>query len=220
MADGTLYIGTKRYSSWSLRGWLAVKLAGLDVAEVVIPLAGGATPAVKAASPSGFVPYLEHQGAKVWDSLAICEYCAEFHPSLWPTSREARAHARSVAAEMHSGFRELRLAMPMSLFRDAALGGRTPGALADIARIDTVWREALAQYGGPFLFGPTLTIPDIMYAPVVARFLTYVPDLSPAARAYCTAIRSQKLMTDWYNAASGEPAAWFIAAMEAPIPPA
>ena len=124
MSDGTLYLGTKRYSSWSLRGWLAVRLAGLDVTEEMIALAGGSTPAVKAASPSGFVPYLVHEGARVWDSLAICEYCAEVHPSLWPAERKARAHARAIAAEMHSGFRELRMNMPMSLFRSGVGAGQ------------------------------------------------------------------------------------------------
>src|SRR5689334_9509124 len=108
MANGRLYIGTRRYSSWSMRGWLAVKLAGLDVEEIVIRLAGGNTAEVKSASPSGFVPYLEHDGVRVWESLAICEYCAELSHSLWPDSRLARAHARSISAEMHAGFRELR----------------------------------------------------------------------------------------------------------------
>ena len=106
MSEGTLVIGTKRYSSWSLRGWLAVRLAGLDVAERVIPLAGtgaGGTPAVVQATPAGLVPYLEHRGARAWESLAICEYCAEITPSLWPADRVARAAARSIAAEMHAG---------------------------------------------------------------------------------------------------------------------
>src|SRR5271157_2614632 len=105
MADGTLYIGTRRYSSWSLRGWLAVKLARLDVEEKVIRLAGGDTPEVKAISPGGTVPYLEHRGARIWESLAIAEYCAELAPALWPEERLARAHARAIAAEMHAGFR-------------------------------------------------------------------------------------------------------------------
>ncbi len=220
MPDGTLYLGTKRYSSWSLRGWLPVRLAGLDVEEVVLALAGGSTPAVKAASPSGFVPYLEHHGIKVWESLAIGEYCAEFLPSLWPAERGARAHARAIAAEMHAGFRELRMSMPMSLYRDAVGGGRTEGALADITRIDAVWQQALAQYGGRFLFGDTLGNADAMFAPVVARFLTYRPELSAASLAYCDAVRAHPLMVDWYEAAAREPEAWFIPKMEAPLPPA
>jgi glutathione S-transferase len=216
MPDGTLYIGTKRYSSWSLRGWLPVRLAGLDVDEVVIPLAGGSTPAVKAASPSGFVPYLEHDGNRIWDSLAIGEYCAELHPALWPASRADRAHARAVAAEMHSGFRELRINMPMSLFRAGKGAGQTPAVLADIARIDAVWAQTLARSGGPFLNGATMGVADAMYAPVVFRFMTYQPALSDAARAYCATMRAHPLMQEWYGQAAQEPAEWFIATMEAP----
>ena len=221
MSDNRLYIGTRRYSSWSLRGWLAVRLAGLAVEEVVIPIAGGSTPAVKAATPSGTVPYLEHDGAKVWESIAICEYCAEFAPSLWPTDRIARAHARAISAEMHAGFRELRMAMPMSLFRSAKGAGRTPGALADIARIEAIWRDARAAFGsgGPFLFGADLNNADAMYAPVVCRFLTYAPDLSPETRAYCDAVRAHPLVAAWYDEAAHEPAAWFIARDEAPLTP-
>ena len=117
MAEGKTYIGTRQYSSWSLRGWLPVRLAKLDVEEVVIPLAGGATPAVKAVSPGGTVPYLEHRGMKVWESLAICEYCAEIFPALWPRDTAARAHARSIAGEMHAGFSDLRTSMPMNVPR-------------------------------------------------------------------------------------------------------
>jgi glutathione S-transferase len=213
MADGTLFIGTRRYSSWSLRGWLPVRLAGLDVAEVVIPLAGGATPAIKAVSPGGTVPYLEHQGAQMWESLAICEYCAEFAPGLWPADRAARAHARAIAGEMHAGFRELRMAMPMSLFRPAAAGaGQTPGAMADIARIQAIWADTRARFGGggPYLFGADFTNADVMYAPVVARLLTYRPELTAEAATYCAAVRAHKLVTQWYDDAAAEPSAWFI----------
>lgn len=220
MADGTLTIGTKRYSSWSLRGWLAVRLAGIDVTEVVIPLAGGSTPAVKAASPSGFVPYLVHNGAEIWDSLAICEYCAEIAPTLWPRDRVARAHARAIAAEMHAGFRELRIAMPMSLYRQAAGAGQTPAVMADIARIDAIWQQTLAHSGGPFLNGTAMGVADAMYAPVVFRFMTYRPKLSDPARAYCAAMLSHELMRQWLAEAALEPQDWFIAAMEAPVPPA
>ena len=219
--DGTLYIGTKRYSSWSLRGWLAVRLAGLSVNEVVIPLAGGTTPAVKAASPSGFVPYLLHAGHPVWDSLAICEYCAELHPRLWPAERGARAHARSIAAEMHAGFRALRLSMPMSLFRAAAGAGQNDACLADIARIDAIWSATRAEHGvgGPYLFGAEMGAADAMFAPVAFRFMTYAPKLSLAAQDYCNAVLGHPLMHRWLEEARAEPAAWFIAAMEAPLAP-
>jgi glutathione S-transferase len=218
MSEGTLYIGTRRYSSWSLRGWLAVKLARLDVEEKAIRLAGGDTPEVKAISPGGTVPYLEHRGARIWESLAIAEYCAELAPALWPEERLARAHARAIAAEMHAGFRALREAMSMSLFRRAVGAGRTPGALADIRRIDALWRETRVRFGagGPFLFGAAFGNADAMYAPVVARFLTYRPELSAEAMAYCEAVRAHPLLAAWYDAAEREPAAWHLAHHEAP----
>ena len=217
MTQNRIFLGTKRYSSWSLRGWLAVKLAGLDVEEVMLALAGGSTPAVKAASPSGFVPYLEHDGNCIWDSLAIGEYCAELAPALWPASRADRAHARAVAAEMHSGFRELRINMPMSLFRMGKGAGRTEAVLADIARIERVWGETLTRSGGPYLNGAMPGIADCMYAPVVFRFMTYQPVLNPVSEAYCATMRAHPLMADWMAAAEVEPTAWYIASMEAPL---
>lgn len=219
MAEGRLYIGNKRYSSWSLRGWLPVMLAGLDVEEVVIPIAGkgpGGTPAVAALSPNGLVPYLEHRGARVFESLAILEYCAEQMPALWPAERTARAWARSIAAEMHAGFRELRGAMQFNIGRDFAGQGRTPGALKDIARIEALWAEALAAHGGPFLFGSQFGGTDMMFAPVVCRFLTWRPELSAVSRAYCDAVRAHPLMQRWYAEAAAEPAAWILPHYEQP----
>lgn len=209
MAD-RLYIGTRRYSSWSLRGWLMVKLAGLAVEEVVIPIAGGATAAIKQVSPNGMVPYLEHQGAKIWESLAIAEYCAEVQPGLWPGERVARAHARAIAAEMHAGFRGLRLAMPMNLGRDYAGLGQSPEALADIAAIDRIFCQTRAVYGqnGPFLFGAHFNAADAMFAPVCARFITYQPPLSTEAQSYVGAVRQHPLVAQWYDLAADEPAAW------------
>ncbi|MDR3535574.1 MAG: glutathione S-transferase family protein [Acetobacteraceae bacterium] len=218
MSDGTLYVGNKRYSSWSLRGWLAVRLAGLDVAEVVIPFTRpGPTPAIARLSPNGLVPYLEHQGARVWESFAICDYCAEFAPALWPEDRAARAHARSIGAQMHAGFRDLRMAMWMNLGRDFAGLGRTPGALADIASIEALWAETRQRYGagGPFLFGAAFTMADAMYAPVVARFLGWKPALAPASQAYCDAVRAHPLVAAWYDAAAAEPESWLVADYEA-----
>lgn len=217
MAEGTLYLGNRRYSSWSLRGWLAVRLAGIDVAEHVIPLAGGDTPAVKAVSPSGLVPCLIHRDAVVWETIAIAEYCAELNRALWPADRAARAHARAIAAEMHAGFRALREAMPMNLCRDIPGAGRTPESLRDIARIEALWRQTRRRFGagGPFLFGAAFTLADAMYAPVVARFLTYRPDLGPDTRAYCDAVRGLPLVAAWYEAAAAEPADWQIAKYEA-----
>jgi glutathione S-transferase len=211
-----LTIGNRRYSSWSLRGWLAVQLAGLDVAVLVIPMQGGNTPAIKSATPAGLVPFLEHDGARIWESLAICEYCAEFAP-LWPADRVARAQARSIASEMHAGFRELRLAMPMNLGRDDYAGiGHTPGALADVARVDAIWTSTRAAYGndGPYLFGASFGAADAMFAPVVARLLTYRPALSEAAQGYCDAVRQHPLMRAWYEAAAQEPPEWMLSKYE------
>jgi len=208
---GKLFIGNRRYSSWSLRGWLPVQLAGLDVETIVIPLAGGATSSIKGATPAGLVPYLEHEGARIWESLAICEYCAEFFPALWPQDRASRAEARSIAAEMHAGFRALRQAMPMNLGRDDYAGlGRNAESLADVARIDSIFVQTRARFGagGDYLFGPDFTAADVMFAPVVARFLTYRPELSATSRAYCEAVRAHPLVSAWYDAAAAEPEAW------------
>src|ERR1700722_4810512 len=143
MSDGKLLIGQRRYSSWSLRGWLAVRLAALDVAiEVARFVRPAPTPLIANTSPNGLVPYLEHRGARAWESLAVCEYCAEIEPSLWPSDRVARAYARSIAAEMHAGFRALRQNMWMNLGRDFSGFGSTPDTLADIAGIEAVWAGA------------------------------------------------------------------------------
>jgi glutathione S-transferase len=222
MAEGTLYIGNRRYSSWSMRGWLAVRLAGLDVEEVLIPFVRpGPTLAIAQVSPTGLVPYLEHRGTQVWESLSVCEYCAEIAPSLWPTDRRARAHARSIAAEMHAGFRDLRNAMWMNLGADfaqkAAGNGRTPGALADVARVEALWADTRRRYGadGPFLFGAAFTAADVMFAPVVTRLLTWQPEIAAETRAYCDAVRAQPLVSAWYDAAAAEPAAMLVADYEA-----
>jgi len=205
-----LYLGTARYSSWSMRGWLVVHLAGLRAEEIFVPLAGGNSPEVKKVSPSGTVPYLEHEGARIWESLAIAEYCAEINPSLWPEDRIERAHARAIAAEMHAGYRALRLAMPMNLGRAYPGLGQNPESLADVARIDALWGETHARFGGsgPYLFGETFNAADAMFAPVVARFITYAPPLSPAARAYCNAVRAHPLIAKWYELAAKEPVSW------------
>jgi glutathione S-transferase len=213
MSEGRLVIGNRRYSSWSMRGWLAVASAGLDVTEVLIPLEGGNTPAVKQASPSGLVPYLEHDGARIWETIAIIEYCAEFQPSLWPEDRRARAMARSVAAEMHASYRDLRQAMPMNLGRKDYGGlGQTAGALADVGRIESLWASVRAEFGdsGPYLFGAPFTGADIMFAPVVARFLTYEPVIGDASADYCAAVRAHPLVEAWYRAAAEEPEAWHL----------
>jgi glutathione S-transferase len=217
MSEGRLVIGNRRYSSWSLRGWLAVRLAGLDVDVELIPFSRpGPTAAIGRLSPNGLVPYLEHRGARVWESLSVCEYCAEITPALWPADRTARAHARSIAAEMHAGFLGLRQAMWMNLGRDFAGLGRTAAALADITRIEAVWAAARERFGeaGPFLFGTEFGAADAMYAPVVTRFLTWKPEISPETRAYCDAVRAYPLVADWYDAAAAERADWLLSDYE------
>lgn len=216
MPEGRLLIGSRRYSSWSMRGWLAVRLARLDVEDEVIPIAGGNTPEVKARSPSGLVPFLEHRGIAVWESLAIAEYCAEINLALWPAERAARAHARALAAEVHAGFVALRQGMPMNCDRSFPGRGRTEGALRDIARIEKLWAETRARFGasGPYLFGADMTIADAMYAPEVTRFATYAPELSLGAAAYCGAVRAHPLVQAWLEAAKREPETWRIAKFE------
>jgi glutathione S-transferase len=216
MRRDRLIIGNRRYSSWSMRGWLAVKLAKLEVEVEVVPLQGGKTLALNGATPSGLVPYLEHAGTRVWESLAICEYCAEIDPALWPADRAARAHARSAAAEMHAGFRNLRLAMPMNVMRDYEGVPISPDVEADIARIDQLWVEAMTEHGwgGTYLYGREFGVADAMFAPVVARFLTYRPELSAGAAAYCHAVRAHPLVDEWYAEAAREPAAWKLAKYE------
>ena len=224
MSDGTLLIGNRRYSSWSLRGWLAVRLAGLDVdIEVARFVRPGPTPRIAEVSPNGLVPWLRHRGAEVWESLAVCDYCAEFEPALWPADRIARAYAKSIAAEMHAGFRGLRQNMWMNLGRDFSGLGRTPDALSDIGRIESLWAEARRRFGvgGPYLFGAAFTVPDIMYAPVVARMLSWRPEISAVSAAYVAAVRAHPLVAEWYDDAAKEPAEWLVAEYEqAPAAPA
>ena len=217
MPEGRLYIGNRRYSSWSMRGWLAVRLAGLDVEEVLIHFSRpGPTEAIGKLSPNGLVPYLEHRGARVWESLAVCEYCAEIEPSLWPSDRIARAHARSISAEIHAGLTGLRQAMWMNLGRDFSGHGRTPAALADIAHVEAMWAETRRRFAaaGPFLFGATMTVADVVYAPVVTRLLTWQPEISAETRAYCDAVRAHPLVAAWYDGAAAEPDDWKLADYE------
>ena len=207
MPEGRLVIGTRRYSSWSLRGWLPVRLAALDVEEVVIPLAGG-PPGDQGRHPVRHGALSGASRRPGLGKLAIAEYCAEILPSLWPSERGARAWARAIAAEMHAGFGALRRTMPMILGRTGA--APHPEALADIARIDAIWREACRfRRSVPVRAG--FGNADAMYAPVVCRFLTYGPDLSPVSRAYCEAVRGHPLMGEWYDRAAQEPLSWRLA---------
>jgi glutathione S-transferase len=219
MAEFTLHIANRAYSSWSLRGWLACRLAGIAFDEVVIPLSRPDTAAaIRKHSPSGKLPALRHGKTLVWESLAIAEYLHELAPNtgLWPDDPAARAHARSIAAEMHAGFVDLRRAMCMNTRRRFPGKGRTPEALANIARICAIWDETRARFGGggPFLFGKQFNLADAMYAPVAARFVTWEPELPATAQAYVAAVWDHKLMQEWRRAADAEP--WVIDKYEMP----
>lgn len=206
MAQYTLVIGNKAYSSWSMRPWLAMKQAGLALDEVRIALYADEHDAkIRQYSAAGKVPVLIDGAITVWDSLAICEYLAERHPAarLWPDSIAARAHARAISAEMHSGFAALRSNMGMNVRRSFPGTGMTPEVARDIARIEQIWVDCLKRAGGPFLFG-AFGIADAMYAPVVTRFKTYAVRLSAVAQAYVERIVALPAMREWYAAAQAE----------------
>lgn len=206
MAQYTLVIGNKAYSSWSLRPWLAMKHAGIAFDEVRIPLyQGGHQARIAQYSPAGKVPVLIDAGNTVWDSLAICEYLAERHPErrLWPADVAARAHARAISAEMHAGFAALRGNMGMNVRRSFPGIGMTPEVASDIARIEAIWNDGLRRYGGPFLCGG-FSIADAMYAPVATRFETYAVALSAPARKYADTLLALPAMQEWYAAARAE----------------
>lgn len=200
-----LYVGSPRYSSWSLRPFLALAHAEIPFELRTIALDRPSTRSeIGAVNPAGKVPVLHVDGTAIWDSLAICEYAAELAPGrLWPADPLQRARARSLAAEMHSGFAALRQAMPMDIMADKAGVGHTPEALADAARVQAVWREALAASGGPFLFG-AFSIADAMYAPVTTRFTTYGVEVAPDLRAYVAAIAAHPAMARWREAARAD----------------
>jgi glutathione S-transferase len=207
MAEATLTIASKNYGAWSLRGWLLCKFAGLEVEEKNIPSDDPSTRAeLLLLSPSFLVPCLTIDGIKVWDTLAIAETLNEIKPEagLLPDDRAARSHCRSVCGEMHSGFSNLRSALPMNLKAHHPDFRVWAGAQADIDRIISIWRECFATYGGPYLFG-TLTAADAMYAPVVTRFRTYDVPLDRECDAYCERIRALPSMIEWTEAAQAEP---------------
>lgn len=203
-----LVIGNKRYSSWSLRGWLAAKQAGIAFDEVVIPMDTPEFAHAKADAalmPSGKVPVLWDGDTAVWESLAIIEWLADKvgRDRFWPSDEAARALARSIAAEMHAGFVELRKHCPMNTGRTYPAFALTPEVERDIGRIDALWREALQNWGGPFLFG-AFGAADIMYAPVVTRFRTYDVMLSETSEAYVNSVLAHPFMQEWYAGAAAE----------------
>jgi len=214
MAPVTLVIGNKNYSSWSLRAWLFLKHAGLAFQETVIALdTPDAREEIEKHSPSGRVPLLRHGELRVWDSLAICEYVAELTGRGWPQAREARALARAVSAEMHSGFGTLRSLWPMNARARNRRTAVTAPLEADIERIDEIWNDCRNRFGGSgsWLFGE-YSIADAMYAPVVLRFNTYGAGISQTARWYMASVLEDAALQEWLAAAKQEP--WTIPAEE------
>lgn len=217
MAPYTIVLGNKNYSSWSLRPWLAVKRTGAAFDEIMIPLRQSDTSdQIRRHSPAGKVPILKHGGLVLWESLAICEYLAEAFPEarLWPEDRAARAHARAVSHEMHSGFADLRRVMPMDIRGRWPLAARLDDAGQDVRRVTAIWRECRERYGVPgangqgnFLYGE-FSIADAMFAPVATRFVTYSVPLDAASAAYVAAIGAWPAMREWRAAAQTE--SWVI----------
>jgi glutathione S-transferase len=204
----TLTLSSKNYSSWSLRGWLLARFAGIEFTEIMVsPDDADARKELLLLAPSIRVPCLVHEGARVWNTLAIAHYLDEVCPDagLLPADRIARAHCRSVCGEMNSGFANLRSALPMNLKAHFPKHKVWGGALPDIERIVEIWTECLATYGGPFLFGERRTIADAMYAPVATRFLTYDVALPAPCAAYCQTLMAMPEMQEWIAAAKLEP---------------
>ncbi len=212
----TLVIGNKNYSSWSMRPWVLLRQAGIPFEEVQLKFnADARAQGVEAYSPTGLVPVLMASGAPIWDTLAICETVAEMYPQqgLWPADARAQQVARSICAEMHAGFRDLRGSMPMNI-RSAHPGkGMNPAVRKYIDRVAAIWQSCREHYGrtGTLLFG-SFGVADAYYAPVVMRCMTYAVELPPVAQAYADAVRALPAVQEWMAAARGETE--FVAADE------
>lgn len=215
MPDLVLYVGNKNYSSWSFRPWIALAAAGIPFTDRVIPFDFAAgNPAFRDLSPTGRVPVLHHGAVRVWESLAIIEYAADLFPEagLWPRDIAERAVARAVSMEMLSGFTALRGACPMNIRRPPREIDLPDGVAGDVARIEAIWREALARSGGPFLFG-AFSAADAMYAPVVNRFETYRLTSDETVLAYMARMKAHPAWQEWEAAARAEP--WTVGEDEA-----
>jgi glutathione S-transferase len=215
MAPLTLVIGNKNYSSWSLRAWLFMKHVGVEFQEILVALDTADTrDQLDRYGPSGRVPVLRQGKLCVWDSLAICEYVEELSGKGWPQAREARAVARSVCAEMHSGFTTLRSLWPMNARARNRRTAVTAALEADVERIDEIWNDCRVRFGkddGPWLCGE-YSVADAMYAPVVLRFNTYGAHVSQTARWYMATVLEDAALQEWLQAAKQEP--WTIATDE------
>ena len=207
MTRATLTISSKNYSSWSLRGWLLCRMSGISFDEKLVEITDDQRQELLLLSPSVLVPRLTDGEVTVWDTLAIAEYLNETRPQaqLLPKDKVARAHCRSISGEMHSGFYNLRSALPMNLKARHEKVKMFSGARPDVERIRAIWRGCLDTYGGPFLFGDRPTVADAMYAPVCTRFRTYAVELEPALKAYCETIFAWPLMEEWTAGALAEP---------------
>jgi len=208
MSSAELTISSRNYSSWSLRAWLLCRLAGLRFSVVSVPVEDPAARAeLLLLSPTVLTPRLDHDGASVWDTLAIAEYLNEVKPraGMLPDGRIARAHCRSVCGEMHSGFINLRSALPMNLRARYPDFKVFTGALADIHRVEEIWSDCLSRYGGPWLFGDRPTMADAMYAPVCTRFRTYGVRLHAPLEAYADLMLGWEPMQRWIEDARLEP---------------
>jgi len=201
-----LYIANKNYSSWSLRPWVLMRELGIAFTEHLVPFGDAASWQAyrRRISPSGKVPCLVDAGTTVWDSLAIAEYLAERHAGVWPTEAEARAWARSGAAEMHSGFMELRNDCSMCCGIRVRLREFPPALERDLERLGALWNEGLRRYGGPFLAGAHFTAVDAFYAPVAFRIQTFALTLDGAAGAYADRLLALPSMQGWYTDALAE----------------
>ncbi|MGB8277814.1 MAG: glutathione S-transferase family protein [Methylovirgula sp.] len=212
----TLVIANKAYSSWSFRPYFLMRYFDIPFAEIVVPLGEETTRAeILRYTPSGKCPVLIDEDLVIWDSLAIIEYLAETYPDIgiWPRSRAARAMARALSAEMHSGFMGLRAHLPMNMRRPVKARALTPEAAADVGRIEQAWATARLQYGtgGAFLFGE-FSAADAMFAPVVSRLHTYDVPVTGESRAYMDAVMALPAWQDWQTGAEAE--VWRIAKYE------
>lgn len=202
-----LFIANKNYSSWSLRPWVLMRELGIAFEERFVTFeSSGSYSKFRSFSPTGKVPCLQDGETTVWDSLAITEYLAERHSTVWPSDRTARAWARSAAAEMHSGFGVLRDRCTMNCGIRVRLFDMPDALQADIARLSELWNEGLRRFGGPFLAGSSFTAVDAFFAPVAFRIQTYGLELEPQASAYAARLRDLKSMREWYASALAETA--------------
>jgi len=205
-----LFVLNYNYSSWSMRAGLALRQTGAQFHELNVHAQGSDMAALKALSPTGRFPLLQHGTELIWDSLAIGEYLHELFPEagLWPSASNARAHARSIVAEMHSGFEALRSALPMNIRKRYPGFHKTAPVRREIARVCELWRTCLDRFGGegPFLFG-SFGLADAFFAPVVMRFVSYDAQLEPRLLAYAQAVQAQPFVKDWISRAPLDPQA-------------